>query len=89
MRVSVLFGDIAVGGPAGMTDTHVPMYGGAGQHIGEARQFAYTATDVEGTGVVDGNPGRIIAAILQAGQPSDDQRGSLTQSDISYKSTHC
>ena len=77
-----------MGGPAGVADAHVPMHGVASEYFGEARQFAHTATDVESAGVVDGNPSRVIAAIFQARQPIDNQRGRLTRPDISHNSTH-
>ena len=77
VRVRVLFGGAAVGGPACVADAVGAMQRVLLQHLLEVAQLAGCAAHVElrGVGLVarDGNAGGVVAAVLEAAKAFNDK----------------
>src|ERR1700675_3017062 len=64
MRMSVLFGGTAVGGPAGMADAISPVERLKADYFFKIAQFAFGAANLQAfTVAANGNTGRVIAAV--------------------------
>ena len=90
MRVGVLFGGAAMGGPAGVADAEGALKGMLAQHLLQVVQLARSAADLKRAlaGSADGDARRVVAAILQAPQPLEDEWHNFLRADITHDSAH-
>ena len=86
VRVSVRICDLAVGGPAGVSDPghpgHVARYDG-----GEFIHPSDALVHLEPT-VVHGQASGVVAAVLQTPESIDEQRRCFTESDVAEDAAH-
>ncbi|MNS64507.1 hypothetical protein D3C72_976380 [compost metagenome] len=88
VRVGVVGGGAAVGGPAGVADA-LRAHGRVGGELGfQVAQFADLAAQIERARVRDGDAGRVIAPVLQALEALHQDLGSGLLPDVTDDSTH-
>ena len=88
VRVGVLLGRAAVRGPPRVAEAK-----GAVDRLGpdgvlEARELAGAAAQLDVPVAHDGDARRVVAAILEASQPFEQQRNDWTRADVADDSTH-
>src|SRR5213079_1361004 len=89
MRVGILLGGTAVGGPAGVADAVDAVDGVELDGLLEVPQLALGAADLELViTAVDGETGRVVPAIFEALQAFQDDRNGALSSDIAHDSAH-
>jgi hypothetical protein len=79
---------LAVGGPAGVADAEPAVDGFFVNEGGEAGEFAGVAPDLDGAVFQHCEAGGVIAAVLEALEAVQDDRGRVTRPDIANDSTH-
>ena len=88
MRVGVLLGGTAMGGPAGVTD---PVRAGQrpiAKHRLEVGQLARAPPHVDAVGADDGDACRVVAAILEPAQAVEHHRDDVLLTDITDDAAH-
>ncbi len=89
VRVGIEVVGPAVGRPAGMGQADRRVRGPVGDGRLEVGQLARPLLDEQVAGVVDqGDPGRVVAAILESAKALDQDRTRLTRSGIADDPTH-
>src|SRR6266581_3762323 len=89
MRVGVLLGGAAMGGPARVADAVRALQWGLGNDLFEITKLARRAADFQFAGLRhDGDACGIIAAVLQLAQAFDDDRYNFFGPDIADYSAH-
>ena len=88
MRMGVQGGRRAMGGPAGVADAGFAGQGVVDQKIGEVDELAHRATTVQLALVDGGDPGAVIAAILQPLQRLDQKGGHFVMAQNPNNSAH-
>ena len=89
VRMRILFGRAAVRRPSRVPDSDVALQGRVGQQVAKIFELAFGAANFQLAAVDDGrDSGRVVAAILQAGQSSEQNWVSLARSDVSDYSAH-
>ncbi len=78
----------AVGGPAGVADARSAAERALAQQLLKTRQLPLGAADFDVAAAQAGDPGRIVAAILEAAQAVEDDGGRVTRSDVADNSAH-
>jgi hypothetical protein len=86
--VGVGVSDAAMGGPAGVADATGADQGKPGRLLDQRFDAPGLLGNGEGAIVEQGEPGRIVAPVLQALQTVDDDRGRLMTADVANDSTH-
>src|SRR6185312_15050652 len=88
MRMRVIFGGRAMGGPARMADAGAPGERMLRQGFGQLRQFARRAAALDMPAGQRGDARGVIAAIFQAAQRLEDKRGRVVASRDADDSAH-
>ena len=89
VRMGVLFRRTSVRGPAGMADAVVAIDRIEAQNVFEIAKFTRRAADSEGFIVtVDGESGRVVAAIFEPFQSIQDDRNGALRADVTHDSAH-
>jgi hypothetical protein len=84
VRMRILFGRAAVRRPSRVPDSDVALQRRVGQQVAKIFELAFGAANLELATIDDGcDSGRVVAAILQAGQSSEQNWVSLARSDVS------
>ena len=86
--VRVLLGRPAVRGPAGVADAVVAVEGGVGKRQLEVRQLARRAAQRDGAVADDGDPGRVVAPVLETPEALDEDRDDRLAPDVTDDATH-
>ena len=88
VRVGVAFGGRAVGRPAGMADADAAGQGVPLQRVGEVAKLALGSAAVDVAVHQGGDAGAVIAAVFQAAQCVENDRGGGTGADYTDNATH-
>ena len=89
VRVGVLLGGAAVGGPAGVADAVGAVDGVGGEDGVEIAELAGGAAELQAVGAAgDGDAGGVVAAVLEAAQAFHDDGDEGFRADVSDDSTH-
>src|SRR5262249_44095236 len=88
VRVGVLVGGLAVGGPAGVADAELPRRRRGAQQALQGVELAAAADDLALTAVPDGDAGRVVAPVFQPAQPREQDGGAVAFADVTYNSAH-
>ena len=88
MRVSVLLGRPAVSRPPGVPQAVLAIQRAPAHGLFEIRELAGAATDLHAAVIDDGDAGRVVAAILQALQPVEDDWNDRFRSDVTDDAAH-
>ena len=94
VRVRVLFGGAAVGGPAGVADAEGAVDGVVGDDGLEVAQLAGGAAELQGAlaigagATADGDAGGVITAIFKTTEAFDNDRDDGFRTDVTNDSTH-
>ncbi len=89
VRVGVLFGGTAVGGPAGVADAVGAVEGGVGDDGLEVAELAGGSAELERVACSGyGDACGVVAAVLEAAQAFNDDRDDGLGTDVSDDSTH-
>src|SRR5439155_8228648 len=87
VRMRVLFGRAAVGGPASMPDSVSPIERLKSDNFFQIPQLALSAPNLQALAIAaNSNSGRIVAAILQAPQAINNDRNDALLAYISHDS---
>jgi len=89
MRVGILFGGAAVGGPAGVADAEGAVDGLFVEDGFEVAELAGGAAELEAAGAAgNGDAGGVIAAVFETAQPLDDDGHRRLGANVSDDSAH-
>src|SRR5207244_6433571 len=89
VRMRVLFGRAAVGGPASMPDSVSPIERLKADNFFQVPQLALGATNLQALAIAaNGNTGGVVAPILQAPQAINNDRNDALLAYISHDSAH-
>ena len=89
VRVRVLVGRAAMGGPTGVTDALVALGDRIGLELGiQVGDLAGLLGPVDLALGLDGEAGRVIATVLKAAKAFDDDGLGATRPDVTHNSTH-
>src|SRR5207245_5704395 len=88
VRVSVLLGGAAVGGPAGVPDAERPLEAREAQGFLQVAELACAPHDLESAAVHDRYAGGIIAAVFEAAEAVQEDRADLLVSDVPDDPAH-
>ncbi len=88
VRVRVLLGRPAVGGPARVADARRALDGPLAQDAFERLEPPGGAPDLQPPALQDGDAGRVVAAVLEAPEPLDDDRGRALVTDVADDPAH-
>jgi len=88
VRMGVLLGRSAVGGPARVPDSHQPVRALDGQQFLQCGELAPAAHQPRALAIGHRDAGRVITAILQSAQPVDENGSGFTLSDVTNDSAH-
>ena len=89
VRMRILFGRAAMRRPSRVPDSDVALQGRVGQQVAKIFELALGAANLQLAAIDDGrDSGRVVAAILQACQSSEQNWVSLARSDVSDYSAH-
>jgi hypothetical protein len=89
VRVGVLFGRTAVGGPPRVPDAISAIEGLVADDLFEVAELAFGAADLKTFAVAgDGYTGRVIASIFQASEAVNDDRDNLFLADVTDDAAH-
>ena len=87
--MGIFVGGSAVSGPAGMAEAQGSMEWFVFEEAGEAGiDLALAFVQFEGAAVHHRDASAIVAAVLEAAKPLQDDRGGLAFAEISYNSAH-
>ena len=89
MRMGILFGGAAMGGPAGVSDTVSAIERLEADDFFEIAQLAFGAPNLQALAVAgDRDSSRVVAAILQPPQALDDDRDHFFLPHVSDNAAH-
>jgi hypothetical protein len=89
VRVGVLFGGAAVGGPPGVADAEGAVDGVGGDDGFEVAEFAGGTAEFEAGGASGyGDAGGVVTAVFEAAQAFNDDGDDGLRADVSNNSTH-
>ena len=88
VRVGVLFGRATVCGPAGVSESVSSTQRLLGEKRLQIRQLPGTTTELHFPVVDHRDAGRIVASILKAAEPAEDERHSVAITDVSEYAAH-
>ena len=89
VRVGVMLGGFAVGGPAGVSDTHVTCGWGGGERLFQLDYLAHCAYALQLLAVAKHrDTGGIVASILQTAQTFKQDGGNVSMSNSANNSAH-
>ena len=88
VRVGVLVGGTAVGRPARVADPERSRHGLAREDLLEVLELARAAADVEVAVAHDGDPGRVVAAVLELSEALDEDLRHGLGADVSDDAAH-
>ena len=88
VRVSVLLGGAAVGGPAGVPDAPVAVERLRGEARRQVAELARGAAALEAAVLHDGDAGRVVPAILQPAQAVQDHGDRVPPAHVSDDAAH-
>jgi hypothetical protein len=88
--MGVLFSGASVGGPAGVANAVGALKGMLAQNLFEIDQLTLGATHIQSLagGAAHGYTCRVVASVLEAPEPLDDDRDYLLWTDVTDNAAH-
>src|SRR3989338_10994585 len=77
-----------MGRPSGVTNADLARDGSMTDSLGQRAQLAGALADLDPLAVQDCDPGRVVAAVLQAAERVQDDRRALRFSDVAHDPAH-